>query len=381
MRGLFGFLCFASSLVMIIFIIKTIKEKDEEAKKGKRKIWINSLVAALVFLFLIGVTSGSSGSSVSKETIEGVKNYVEQVESEDEEDDEDEIEESTLETEEQSEEFEVAMNVDAHKEGNGVLFYINTNLPDEAVLMLTLSNVDYNTDDSFTAQTKVTVNDGKATSDAFSDKGKPLSGDFDLSISMSLPSMQTDAVRKVIGENGENMTGMLVEQTSIGSSNVVSALFTVSIGDDVKITPSNDYTQTKFREETDEEEPLDFETSESYSDTKSNKEFILKYKTDIVVAASLSLDSFLDKKSYKMSLASQNWTIVKFDETETTVLGITDITYNGQKGKYIYVGTLNIDTSGKVESATPHYLEVNGQVLGDDGYCDDVFNTIKSLGS
>ena len=81
MRVLFGFLCFASSLVMIIFIIKTIKEKDEEAKKGKRKIWINSLVAALVFLFLIGVTSGSSGSSVSKETIEGVKNYVEQVES------------------------------------------------------------------------------------------------------------------------------------------------------------------------------------------------------------------------------------------------------------------------------------------------------------
>ncbi len=75
-----------------------------------------------------------------------------------------------------------------------------------------------------------------------------MNGDYDLSISMSLPSTQADAVREVIGENGENMTGGLVEQSSIGSSNVISALFTVSIGDDVEITPSDDYTQTIFRE-------------------------------------------------------------------------------------------------------------------------------------
>lgn len=41
-----------------------------------------------------------------------------------------------------------------------------------------------------------------------------------------------------------------------------------------------------------------------------------------------------------------------------------------------YVGTLNFDDSGKVVSATPHYIEVLGQVLGDDGYCTDIF--IKS---
>ena len=273
------------------------------------------------------------------------------------------------------------MDTSAHKDGNGVIFDIDTNLPNEAVLMLTLSNGDYNTDESFTAQTKVTVKDGKATSDPFSAKGEPLSGDFDLSISMSLPSTQSDAVRKVIGENGENMTGALVEQSSIGSSKVVNALFTVSIGDDVNVTPSDDYTQTTFREEADEEELSESETTEIDSDAQANKEFISEHETDIVVAASMALDNFLDKKSYKMSLAPQNWTIAKFDETETTVIGMTDITYNGQKGKYIYVGTLNINSSGKVESAKPHYLEVNGQVLGDDGYCDDVFDKIRSIGN
>ena len=378
MSGLFVLLWLAANIVMIVFIIKTVKEKDVEAKKAKRKIWLISLAAAFVFLILVGVTGGSSDSSDSNETTEEDNKAVEQIESEA---NTEKIGEATPEPEEQSKEFEVTMNVNARKEGNGVLFDIDTNLPDEAVLMLTLSNGDYNTDDSFTAQTKVTINDGKATSDAFSAKGEPLSGDFDLSISMSLPSTQSDAVRKVIGENGENMTGGLVEQSSIGSSNVVSAIFTVSIGDDVKVTPSDDYTQTIFREETDEEEPLDTEISEGDSDAQANKEFISEHETDIVVAASLALDNFLDKKSYKMSLAPQNWTIAKFDETETTVIGMTDITYNGQKGKYIYVGTLNINESGKVESAKPHYLEVNGQVLGDDGYCDDVFDKIKSLGN
>ena len=58
---------------------------------------------------------------------------------------------------------------------------------------------------------------------------------------------------------------------------------------------------------------------------------------------------------------------------------MTDITYQGKKGKYIYVGTLNVNASGKVESAKPHYLEVNSKVLGDDGYCKNVLDKIKAL--
>ena len=79
-----------------------------------------------------------------------------------------------------------------------------------------------------------------------------------------------------------------------------------------------------------------------------------------------------------MSLAPQRWTIAMFDD-QNAVIGMTDITYDNQQGQYIYVGTLNFDDSGKVVSAKPHYLEVNGTVLGDDGYCDDVFETLKQL--
>lgn len=50
-----------------------------------------------------------------------------------------------------------------------------------------------------------------------------------------------------------------------------------------------------------------------------------------------------------------------------------------KSGKYIYVGSLDIDNSGKVESAKPHYVYVIDTVLGDDGYCDGVFDKLNNL--
>ena len=108
----------------------------------------------------------------------------------------------------------------------------------------------------------------------------------------------------------------------------------------------------------------------------SEDNFISDHSYEIVAAAKLTLDNFIT--GYDISLAPQLWTIAKFDSTNT-VIGITDIKYNGVVGKYVYVGTLQLDESGKVVSATPHYVEVNGTVLGDDGYCKDVFATIAAL--
>ena len=108
----------------------------------------------------------------------------------------------------------------------------------------------------------------------------------------------------------------------------------------------------------------------------SEDNFISEHSYEIVAAATLSLDNFIT--GYDISLAPQLWTIAKFDSTNT-VIGMTDIKYNGVVGKYVYVGTLQLDGSGKVVSATPHYVEVNGTVLGDDGYCKDVFATIAAL--
>lgn len=378
MSGFFALLHFAALVCFIVFLIKMIKRKKSgEDYSQPKKIMLISIAVWFVALILIGVTTPSSKSTEVAET----ENITEESTTA-----ELPAETSTDTTEVQEEnktpevaDFEVTVDVNAHKDGNSVVFDIETNMPDETVLMLTLSNGDYNTDNAFTAQTKVTVTDGKATSEGFSNKGEALSGDFDLSISMSLPSLQSDAVRAVIGENGEHMQGNLVETSTVGSSNTIKAMFNVSLGDEITVTATDDYNNTIFREEGEEEETEITDTSDSGSDSAANKEFISKYETDIVVAAKMSLDNFIS--DYKLSLAPQNWTIAKFDSSETTVIAMSDITYNSVKGTYIYVGTLNINSSGKVESATPHYLEVNGVVLGDDGYCDDVFDKIRSLGN
>ena len=378
MSGFFALLHFAALVCFIVFLVKMIKRKKSgEDYSQPKKIMLISIAVWFVALILIGVTTPSSKSTEVAET----ENITEESTTA-----ELPAETSTDTTEVQEEnktpevaDFEVTVDVNAHKDGNSVVFDIETNMPDETVLMLTLSNGDYNTDNAFTAQTKVTVTDGKATSEGFSNKGEALSGDFDLSISMSLPSLQSDAVRAVIGENGEYMQGNLVETSTVGSSNTIKAMFNVSLGDEITVTATDDYNNTIFREEGEEEETEITDTSDTGSDSAANKEFISKYETDIVVAAKMSLDNFIS--DYKLSLAPQNWTIAKFDSSETTVIAMSDITYNSVKGTYIYVGTLNINSSGKVESATPHYLEVNGVVLGDDGYCDDVFDKIRSLGN
>lgn len=83
---------------------------------------------------------------------------------------------------------------------------------------------------------------------------------------------------------------------------------------------------------------------------------------------------------YDMSLAPQRWTIAPFDDNDT-VMTTVDISYNGKSGKYIYVGTLEINQkAGRIDSAQPHFLYVIDTVLGDDGYCDDFFAKINALG-
>lgn len=122
--------------------------------------------------------------------------------------------------EKSDEKLDVMLNATADDDKGTPTFTISTNLPDETELMLTLSN-----SNNFNAQAKVIVENGTATSETFSDHSKPLSGEYTLSISMSLPQYQSDAVREVIGENGENMTGQYVEPAEISDSNIVKADF------------------------------------------------------------------------------------------------------------------------------------------------------------
>ncbi len=130
-------------------------------------------------------------------------------------------------------------------------------------------------------------------------------------------------------------------------------------------------------EDTTEADTLSPDAAET-SEEESKTDFVTEHDNEIIAAAKMTLDNYIT--DYDMSLAAQRWTIAKFDETDTTVIAATEITYGGVTGTYYFVGTMNLDDSGKVVSATPHYLEVNGTVLGDDGYCDEVFDKIRALG-
>ncbi len=172
-------------------------------------------------------------------------------------------------------ELDVYINAKALMTSGKARFYIETNLPDETVLMLSLRRGNYNTDDHFTAQTKVTISNGKALSDAFSNKGKSLSGEYDLTISMSIPTLQSDAVREIIGQNGEYMIGSIVEDSNIGNNKVVSALFTFS-ADDGTITSTTEYNNTIFRDDDTDNHTESIITTMDYNKADLEKEKVEK---------------------------------------------------------------------------------------------------------
>jgi len=90
-----------------------------------------------------------------------------------------------------------------------------TNLPHGMILMIGLRNVGA----KYFAQDKVEIINGRISTTWFSDGGKALpSGAYEVSISSPLPALQSPAVRAVIGQKGENLSGPI--RTSMGSKMV-----------------------------------------------------------------------------------------------------------------------------------------------------------------
>lgn len=153
----------------------------------------------------------------------------------------------SIEADSQSDELNAYIKVVGKQNGNKAGFDIKTNLPDESELMFTLSNGDYNQDTGFRASAKTTVKGGEASIEGFTNDGNALVGNFDLVISTSLPSIQSDNVRAVIGQNGEKLTGDIVVEEE--STKRVQAHYTVSIvNGSVIASPSTDYQYTTFYE-------------------------------------------------------------------------------------------------------------------------------------
>ncbi len=118
------------------------------------------------------------------------------------------------------ENIDVTLNATDQIDDSGVVFTIETNLPTGTELSLSLNGDDY------TAQGKVTVEDGKAVSGAFSNQGEQLKGDFTLNVTSVNAKQQPDEVQEVIGVDGEYLSGDLVSEGISGYN--VTATFDFS---------------------------------------------------------------------------------------------------------------------------------------------------------
>ena len=107
-----------------------------------------------------------------------------------------------------------------------LMFFVDTNLPPHTSLMLTLTQDDFRAQDTVTIRrSSIEGRCNTASSTFFSNRGEPLSGTYTLVVSMSVPRLQDERVRAVIGEYGEYLLGSLVYFTDIEEVNVVRAEF------------------------------------------------------------------------------------------------------------------------------------------------------------
>lgn len=131
--------------------------------------------------------------------------------------------ESSVQQESNADTFDVTLDVapNVNADDGSVLFSVSTNLPENTELMVTVKN-----EEGYTAQDKaVVLSNGVANTAEFSNQGEALSGKYIVTISMSLPELQDESVRKVIGEKGEKISGEYVEHSDLGDANIVSADF------------------------------------------------------------------------------------------------------------------------------------------------------------
>lgn len=110
--------------------------------------------------------------------------------------------------------LEININDSYEINSEGKLIYkASTNLPENMNIMFTLESKN---DDYYAQNQSKVKNDGHIESDPFSSHGSPLkSGEYIMSISSSKPSIQPENVRKIIGENGKEITGESISDGKI----------------------------------------------------------------------------------------------------------------------------------------------------------------------
>lgn len=99
------------------------------------------------------------------------------------------------------------------------------------------------------------------------------------------------------------------------------------------------------------------------------------FDNEIVALSKLMLDEYI--YDYEISLAPQKWTIAMFDDNGA-VIANTNVGRNGVYESFFCVLT-PVFEDNKITAGTRHYLSVGNDIFYDDGYCDDVFETLAGL--
>lgn len=113
--------------------------------------------------------------------------------------------------------IKVNMEIEHKVSNDGFLkILINSNLPEDSKLLVTLSNKS----SGYRAQSKTTIKNGYAETELFSNKNKRLdSGSYLIKVILPNAALQPKRVSSIIGKRGENLIGELVTE-GIGGFNV-----------------------------------------------------------------------------------------------------------------------------------------------------------------
>jgi hypothetical protein len=135
--------------------------------------------------------------------------------------------------------IDVSLDLQIIEEKGNVEFVGKTNLPDGMELMINISNKS-----GYSAQSKQTVQEGSFKSGQFTNKGYPLkSGKYSIEIITPTASVQSENVKRIIGDNGINLVGDLIKHDNDwGNQLVFQEQFTVSettSGYKTKTSPSS----------------------------------------------------------------------------------------------------------------------------------------------
>lgn len=206
------------------------------------------------------------------------------------------------------EEYDLPINVflspSATYHSGTVVFTISTNLPDQSDLMLTLRGK------TGTFQGHAIVKNGVAESDSFgaSSASSMIFADvpYQFTVSLSAARFQSEYVQSVIGSNGENLSGPLVDSSDTRFGNVVILSYNVVFSSDGAVSfdgssepvSSQPYDVTEVdssshAEESTEEAPLT-ESQSSDSPTTGQRSALSKAK-DYLKYAPFSYSGLVDQ--------------------------------------------------------------------------------------